>query len=150
MSQETHPAYSPERVAFRERFNVRLVTEKEEGSHIENMPEGVYGFTCSPASEELPLFIKPIYQCTEIHKLAGGEVCYIGYVTSREYETLQRGMEPATVNLYPEPYGESTKLVSVPHSRVDRKRLPTREEGNAMKMEIAPRPEFLGTASAVN
>jgi hypothetical protein len=150
MSQETHPAFFSERQALREQSNLRLITAQEEGNHIENMPEGVYGFTTSPSSEELPLFIKPIFQCTEIHKLAGGEICYIGYVTPGEYASFQSGMEPLTLNLYPEPYGEANKLVSIPQSRVDRKRPPTRDEGNAMKMEIAPRPEFLGMTSTVN
>jgi hypothetical protein len=150
MPQETHLSLSAERAALRERLNLRLVSGPEEGCNIEALPEGVYGFTTSPASDELPLFARPIYQCTEIHKLAGGGVCYVGYVTAAENEAFQKGAEAMALHLYPEPFGEAATLVSIPQARVDRKRTPTRDEGNAMKMEISPRPEYLGMTSTFN
>lgn len=150
MSQDTHIALTPERQALRDRLNLRVVTVEENGIPVDRLPEGVFGFTTSPSSDELPLFHKPIYQCTEIHKPAGGTISFIGYVTKKEAETLQAGAEPMALNLYPEPYEEATELVSIPDSRVDRRRLPTRDHGNAMKMDIAPKPEFLGSTGTQN
>ena len=129
---------------------MRVVTPEENGMPVDRLPEGVYGFTTSPSSDELPLFCKPIYQCTEIQKPVGGEVLFIGYVTKKEAETFLAGAEPMSVDLYPEPYGEATELVSVPDGRVDRRRLPTRDHGNAMRMEIAPKAEFRGAAGSLN
>lgn len=150
MSQEIHPALTAERQSFRDRVKLRLVTDKEDGLPLDRLPEGVYGFSTSPATDELPLFHKPIFRCFELHKLAGGQVCWIGYVTEKEYNDFQTGAEPMTLDLYPDPYEQSNKLVSIPFGRVDRRKPPTRDAGNSMKMEIAPKPEFLGSTSTSN
>ena len=52
--------------------------------------------------------------------------------------------------LYPDPHGESQRLISIPLSRVDRRRPPSREEGNWMKMDLAPRSEYEGLSSSAN
>lgn len=150
MSQETHPALTPERQALRDRLNLRLITPEESGMPVDRLPAGVYGFTTSPSSDELPLFSKPIFRCTEIHKPAAGSICFIGYVTRKDAAAFNAGAEPMALDLYPEPYEEATELISIPDSRVDRRKLPTRDHGNAMRMEIAPKPEFLGATSTLN
>lgn len=150
MSQETHIALTPERQKLRDRLNLRLVTMEESGMPVDRLPEGVYGFTTSPSTDELPLFPKPVYQCTEIQKPVAGPINFIGYVTKKEAEAFQTGAEPMALDLYPEPFAEATELITVPDSRVDRRKLPTRDQGNAMRMEIAPKPEFLGTTSTFN
>ncbi len=138
MSLEQHPALSAERIAFREKLGLRCVREEEEGRNIEMQPNGIYGYTGAPASDEMPLFIKPVFRCTEVHKLASGEVCLLGYVTAKEAEAFEAGTEPITINLYPDPFGEAASLISVPLDRVDRRRPPSRDEGNSMMVEIAP------------
>jgi hypothetical protein len=137
MSQE-HIALSAERASFRAKFTVRLVTEKESGSSIQRLPGGVYGFTGAPSTSELPVFPKPSYQYFELIKSAVGDILYVGYVTSKEAEAINAGSEPLKVNLYPEPFGEATALVAIADLRIDRKRNPTRENGNAMPLDIAP------------
>lgn len=74
-----------------------------------------------------------------MHKLQGGEVLYIGYMTSAEQQLFEAGLEPVTVDLYPDPYEEASNLVAVPASRIDRKRPPQRDLGSPMKLEIAPK-----------
>jgi hypothetical protein len=138
MSKEQHPAFSAERIALRERLGLRTVRDDEEGRNIDIQAAGIYGFTGAPATEELPLFVKPIYRCTEVHKLATGEVQLLGYVTEKEAAAFADGSEPIILNLYPDPAGESTKLVSIPLSRVDRRKPPSRDDGNVMVVEIAP------------
>lgn len=140
MVQEINPALTEERAAFRASFNLRLVTDQENGSPIERLPEGIYGYTTSPATDELPVFIKPVFRCFEVHKHAGGETYWVGYVTEKEYRDFQTGSEPMTLDLYPEPYEQATKLILIQSSRVDRRKPPTRDFGNSMKMEIAPKP----------
>ena len=150
MSDSVHPAHSPERAAFRNRFAVRLVTVMEEGSDLRRLPDGVYGYTTAGDINELPVFIKPIYQCFEVHKLAGGEICFVGYLTEKEYQAFQGGTEALTVALYPEAHEDSTTLVSVPMSRIDRAKPPSRDDGNWMKLEVSPKAEFLGISGRAN
>jgi len=138
MSLEQHPALTVERVALREKLGLRCVREEEEGRNIELQQDGIYGYTGAPATEELPLFIKPVFRCTEVQKLSSGEVFLLGYVTAKEADAFALGTEPITINLYPDPFGESTSLISVPIDRIDRRRPPSRDDGNSMMVEIAP------------
>lgn len=150
MSEQVHPALSPERESYRGRYAVRLIQADEEGHDLHSLPEGVYGFTTAAGSEELPVFIKPIFRCFEVHKLAGGEICYVGYLTEKEYQALQNGSEPITIVFYPEPHEESTKISSVPLSRIDRAKAPSRDDGNFVRMEVGPKREYMSVSSRVN
>lgn len=139
MSQELHPALTEERIAFRAQFKLRQVTDQENGSPLARLPEGVFGYSTSPATDELPIFTKPVFRCFEMHKYADGQVAWIGYVTAKEKQDFDSGAEPMTLDLYPDPYEQSTQLIVIPSSRVDRRKPPTRDFGNAMKMEIGPK-----------
>jgi hypothetical protein len=130
-----HLALSPERQAFREPHALRLVTLKEEGVPIRKLPEGVYGFTGSPASEELPLFINPTFRCFEVHKRNGGAVAIIGYVAANAYDDFQRSAGPLSLDLYPDEHGEATKLISIPLSRIALRKLPVRDGGSYMRVD---------------
>lgn len=130
---------SAERQAVRERHQVRIVTEKEDGYSIHQLPKGIYGFCNSPATEELPLFIRPTFRCSEIHKLADGSIHIVGYVTPAELAEFEKGAESVSLNLYPEPFNEAQSLIVVPLSRVDGRRPPSRDGGNWMPVEVAPK-----------
>ncbi len=139
MSQDQHPALSPEREALRIRHGVRAVTSQEEGHDVKSLPAGVYGFTGAPAAPELPLFTQPIVRSTEVHKTANGEIYLIGYVRPAEAQTIENGSEPVRVDLFPDPREESATLVAVPMSRIDQRHPPSRSGGNSMAVEIAPK-----------
>ncbi len=62
MSKALHNSLLPERQALRDGSNLRIVTSKEEGTDIQHLPAGVYGFTGAPAAAEIPLFIKPYFE----------------------------------------------------------------------------------------
>ena len=138
MSKATHNSLLPERQALREGSGLRIVTSKEEGTDVQHLPAGVYGFTGAPAASEIPLFIKPYFECFEIHKLADGPVAWVGYVTGDELANYERGGAPVTLDLYPDPYDKSTFLLRVPDGRVERRKPPTRDKGNSMRIQIAP------------
>ena len=139
MSQDNHPAFSPEREALRAGHGLRAITSQEEGHDVKHLPAGIYGFTAAPAAPELPLFIQPIVRCTEVHKTADGEICLIGYVDPAEAQAIEHGSEPVRSNLYPEPRDKATALIALPMSRIDRRHPPTRQDGNPMAVEIAPK-----------
>ena len=139
MSQDNHPAFSPEREALRTRHGVRALTNDEEGHNVKLLPTGIYGFTGAPAAPELPVFIQPIVRCTEVHKTADGEIYLIGYVEAAQAELIEGGSEPVRASLYPEPRDKATTLIALPMSRIDRRQPPTREGGNSTAVEIAPK-----------
>jgi len=139
MSKALHNSLLPERQALRDGSNLRIVTSKEEGTDIQHLPAGVYGFTGAPAAAEIPLFIKPYFECYEVHKLADGQSAWVGYVTKEELASFQRGSDPVTLDLYPDPYDQAVCLICIPESRVDRRKPPTRDKGNSMHMDIAPK-----------
>ncbi len=120
------------------RTNLRPLSVDEIGFPLARLPEGVYGFTTSAASTEVAVFDKPVFRSFELHKLQGGEVLYVGYMTAADQQLLEAGLEPATVDIYPDPYEQASNLVTVPASRIDRKRPPLRDFGSPMKLEVAP------------
>lgn len=139
MAQVETIALAPERDALRSANGVRVVTREEEGTSVRYLPAGVYGFTGAPATTEMPLFAKPVFEAFEIQKLADGGLLFVGYVTPDEKNVIDAGLDPVVVDLYPEPHEAATALVTIPGERVDRRRPPTRDQGNSMKTDIGPR-----------
>lgn len=147
MAQDQDVTLSPERQALRARAQVRPVNSEEEGFGIRRLPGGVYGFSQSASSDEVPVFAKPAFGAFEVHKLPGGEVAWVGYVRESDYRRYEEGEEPFSMELYPAPYGEATRLVSVPASRVERRKPQARENGMPMPLEVAARAEKSGMAA---
>src|SRR6185436_3670925 len=104
--------------ALRQAHGVRIVTAAEEGMGVNALPGGVYGFTYSPALPNAPLFAVRRFRSYETHKLASGEVFVIGFTTADAAVRLKPEDEEVTVQIQPEPDGESTVLVAIPYSRV--------------------------------
>ena len=96
---------------------VRIVTSTEEGTGVNALPSGVYGFTYSPALPNAPLFAVRRFRSYETHKVASGEVFVIGFTTADAAERLASD-EDVTVQIQPEPDGDSQILVAIPYSRV--------------------------------
>jgi len=139
MSKAPHNSLLPERQALRDGSNLRIITSTEEGFDIKLLPSGVYGFTGAPATAEIPLFIKPYFECFEIHKLADGQTAWVGHVTADELAGYEQASGSVTIDLFPDPHEQATCLIRVPESRVERRKPPTRDKGNSMRMEIAPK-----------
>ncbi len=140
-------ALSPERQALRARAQVRLIQPEEEGLGVRRLPEGIYDFSSSASSDEIPLFAKPVYGAFEVHKLPGGEVAWVGYVRENDRQRFEQGSEAFAMEFYPEPYGDATRLVSIPASRVDRRKPQARENGMPMRVEVASRIGMMDLAS---
>jgi len=139
MSQDNHPSDSPERAALRTRHGVRAILSEEEGYDVKQLPTGIYGYTAAPAAPELPLFTHPIVRGTEVHKTEDGEIYLIGYLDPAEAGAVEIGSAPLRASLYPEPRDKATTLVALPMSRIEQRHPPTRENGNWMAVEIAPK-----------
>ena len=106
--------------SLRVAHQVRLVSGAEEGSGVNALPDGVYGFTYSPALPNAPLFAVRRYRCYETHKF-GGDICLIGFATVEDAARLSSG-EEATITIQPEADANASVLVQVPYSRIRRHR----------------------------
>jgi len=128
------PQTNAELDRLRAEHEVKLIGENDEGTSFERLPVGVYGFSYAP-QQEAPLFDKKMYQNFEVHKLADGVMCVIGYVNEADFETIEAG-RATTIRLYPDPYEQATRLVCVRMSRVLRAKSPTRDHGNALPLDL--------------
>ncbi len=99
---------------------LRALTESESGSGVNRLPNGVFGFTYSPAEEDFPLFNDRDLRSFEGHKLADGTVLLLGFLTPEDKEAFERAGAGPTVHLFPEPKGKADQLVPVPLARIVR------------------------------
>jgi hypothetical protein len=111
---------SADQEALRVTHKVRLVSGAEEGTGVDALPDGVYGFTYSPALPNAPLFAVRRYRCYETHKF-GGDTYVIGFATVEDAARLASG-EEATITIQPEADATANVLVQVPYSRIRRHR----------------------------
>jgi hypothetical protein len=128
------PQTNAELERLRAEHEVTLIGENDEGTSFEQLPVGVYGFSYAP-QQESPLFGKKMYQNFEVHKPSDGRMRVIGYVKEADFQTIEAG-RAGTVHLYPDPYEQATRLVSVAMSRVVRAKGPTRDHGNALPLDL--------------
>ena len=108
--------------SLRAAHGVRLVTGPEEGSGVNALPGGTYGFTYSPGLPNAPLFAVRRYRSYEIHKLPGGDIYIIGFATPDAARALSTAMEEMSVQIHPQPEGGFDTLVTIPYSRIRRHR----------------------------
>ena len=90
----TNTAAEEARRALRREHNVEIVSSAQEGFAAEKLPDGVYGFTASPALAS-PLFADRHYRDFEIHRLANGKTAVIGFVSSAEAAGAARPTRPS-------------------------------------------------------
>jgi hypothetical protein len=130
------PEVEQEFASIRSRNNVQPVTDADEGAPLAGLPDNIYGFTYSPLNESTPLFAKRSFQAFEVHKLGEGIVHLLGYVTPSDAALMTGNSEPAEIKLYPEPFGEASKIVQVSLERVVRAKPVSRGDGNYMPLVL--------------
>lgn len=123
---------------LRSERGLRALTPAEEGLAMQQLPNGIFGFSFAPGYSETPVYSRRPYQCFELHKLENGEIHVIGLVTPEDKEKLGSGKE-ATVSIYPEPFKSATELVSVADRRIaPARKAVAREDGNPFRSLIYP------------
>jgi hypothetical protein len=108
--------------ALRDEHRLRVVTSEEEGTGVDVLPDGVYGFTYSPGLASAPLFAVKRFRNYETHKRFDGETYLLGFVTAAEAAAMQVGAGPVSVEVCPDPVGEATTLVALPYARIRQNR----------------------------
>jgi hypothetical protein len=104
--------------ALRTTHRVRIVSPAEEGTGVNALPKGVYGFTYSPGLPNAPLFAERRFRSYETHKLANGDVCIIGFADVETAAILVSSSAEQTIQVQPEPDEKSNVLVKIPYARI--------------------------------
>jgi hypothetical protein len=116
LSQEVNRELERMRAAQR----LRALTDTESGGGVNRLPNGVYGFTYSPAEDNFPLFSDRDLRSFEGHKLEDGSIFLLGFFTPEEKAAFEKRGAEAEIHLLPEPKGNADQLVRVPLARVVR------------------------------
>src|ERR671913_1498750 len=108
MSRVTYTEFlaNADQDALRSAHQVRIVTEAEEGTGVNALPGGVFGYTYSPGLPNAPLFAVRRYRSYETHKLPSGEVFIIGFAKADVARQLSTASEEVTLQIHPQAEGE--------------------------------------------
>jgi len=104
--------------ALRATHKVRIVSTDEEGTGVNALPGGVYGFTYSPGLLNAPLFAERRFRSYETHKLANGDLCIIGFADVETAAAIAASSTEQTIQMQPEPDEQANVLVKIPYSRI--------------------------------
>jgi hypothetical protein len=118
----TNIADTADQERLRGMHNVRPVTDSEEGTGVNALPGGVYGFTYSPGLPNAPLFAVKRYRSYEIHKLATGDARVIAFADPATARELATTTSAASVRVHPDPNDAASVLVEIPYSRISQHR----------------------------
>jgi hypothetical protein len=103
---------------LRTTHKVRIVSPAEEGTGVNALSGGVYGFTYSPGLPNAPLFAERRFRSYETHKLASGDVCIIGFADVETAAVLASSSTERTIQVQPEPDETANVLVKIPYPRI--------------------------------
>ena len=117
---------------------VRLVTEAEEGTGVNALPAGVYGFTYSPGLASAPLFAVRRYRSYEIHK-RGDDTLVVGFATAEDAARLATNSEEITIRIQPQPEDGREKLVQIPYSHIKHHRQYAAPNQHGFTITVVPR-----------
>ncbi len=140
-------ANTPDRVdqvEIRASHGVRLVGEVEEGTGVNALPGGVYGYTYSPGLTNAPLFAARRYRSYETHKLASGEVFVIAYADADTARQIASASADVTVLAHPEPSRDAGVIVKIPYSRIRQHSQYAAPNQDGFTVRVAPVPDLVG------
>jgi hypothetical protein len=103
---------------LRTTHKVRIVSPAEEGTGVNALPGGVYGFTYSPGLPNAPLFAERRFRSYETHKLASGEIYIIGFADVETAAVLASSSTERTIRVQPEPAEKANVLVKIPYPHI--------------------------------
>lgn len=125
-----------QRKPLREKHQVRLLHDPEDGTGLPRLPNGVYGYTYAPAVGEAPLFHQYKYQSFEVHKLEDGTIVLIGFVTPENAARIAAS-EPVKLRLLPDPTDQAPSIVALPLWRIQRFKEYSARDGQGLEVELS-------------
>jgi hypothetical protein len=127
--------------SLRVAHEVRVVDNAEEGSGVNALPGGTYGFTYSPGLPNAPLFAVRRYRSYELHKLPSGDVYIIGFATPATARELSTATEEMSLQIHSQPEGDFSTLVTIPYSRIRRHRQYAAPNQDGFAVTVRPASE---------
>ncbi len=146
MSRVTY-TNTPDRIdqeEIRASHGVRLVGDGEEGTGVDALPDGVYGYTYSPGLPNAPLFATRRYRSYETHKLASGEVFVIAYADQTAAQQIASATADVTVRVHPEPNPDAGIIVKIPYARIRQHRQYAAPNQDGFTVTVAPAHALVG------
>ncbi|MBM4195280.1 MAG: hypothetical protein FJ202_13030 [Gemmatimonadetes bacterium] len=138
----TNTPATADQEALRKINQVRIVAGAEEGTGLNALPNGVYGYTYSPGLPNAPLFGERRYRSYEIHKLPGGEAFITGFASAADAARIASAREDVSVQIQPEPTETASALVQVPYARIRHHRQYAAPNQDGFPVTLAPAREL--------
>jgi hypothetical protein len=114
----TSIADTAEQEQLRAAHGVRPVMGIEEGTGVNQLAGGVYGFTYSPGLPNAPLFAVKRYRSYEIHKLSTGEAFVIAFADADTARQIASAVSDVNVRVHPDATVAAAVLVKIPYARI--------------------------------
>ena len=114
----TSIADTAEQEQLRTAHGVRPVVSAEEGTGVNQLPGGVYGFTYSPGLPNAPLFAVKRYRSYEIHKLSTGDAFVIAFADADTARQIVSVVSDVNVRVHPDATDAAAMLVKIPYARI--------------------------------
>ncbi len=133
----TDTATTKDQETLRVSHGVRLVTSAEEGTGVNALPTGVYGYTYSPGLANAPLFATRRFRAFETHKTAT-DAYLTGFASADDAAMLHATSQEATITILPEPEAGADVLVWVPYARIHRHRQYSAPNEKGFSLTILP------------
>ena len=138
MPGRSSEAEESQREALRALHQVRPLTTEEEGSGVDRLPRGVWGYTHSPAAENAPLFSRKLFYNFEVHKASDGEVYLIGFLRPDVAALVEANPEALDIRLFPVPQEAAVTPVSILVSRLVRHKEQSFRDANGLELQLLP------------
>ena len=129
---------APDQERLRAEYQLRPVTEAEEGCGVNAVPNGVYGFTYSPAFENSPLYASRRFRCYETHRRHDGSIHLMGFVSEADAAKLANQTADVEICLQPEPEDGFEHFVILNHDRIRSHRLVAVRTEHGVTMKVGP------------
>jgi len=127
-----------EQDALRTSRGLRVVSAAEEGSGVNVLPGGVFGYTYSPGLLNAPLFAVKRYRNYETQKLADGTVLLVGFADPATAEKVTSG-GAESLRIQPEPDDQANVLVQIPYDRIQHHRQYAAPNEHGFTVTLLPR-----------
>ena len=114
----TSIADTAEQEQLRTAHGVRPVMGTEEGTGVNRLPGGVYGFTYSPGLPNAPLFAVKRYRSYEIHKLSTGDAFVIAFADAETARQIASAVSDVNVRVRSDATDAAAVLVKIPYARI--------------------------------
>ena len=129
---------APDQERLRADRKLRVVTAAEEGLGVNAVPNGVYGYTYSPALANSPLYAERRFRCYETQRLADGTVHLLGFVSEADASKLRDQTEAVEICLQPEPEEGAEYFVDLEFSRILHHRIVAVRTEHGVTMKVGP------------